>query len=382
MRGLPVSTSKDHILILCVDHDDDIGIKIGVATPIVGRDKNLTSAAQLALIDPEESDANAIFGAVRVYDDLSKVAEIEEYEIATIVGSATGGIKADRRLNAQLVEVLDAYPAKKVILVTDGYSDEMVIPIVQSILPIISVRRIVVKHSESIEESWAIFSRYLRTLIDDQYYARWALGAPGILLIVLAVIWAIDPRYVGMVFFFFIGALLLTKGFRLDEKIVGLIFPSPPNLIRLLTVSTASILLGLDVYQGYTILYRLYGEPNTWWTLLPQVIGSGLGLVGDLAVIAACILLVGYAVYFYFQHDTRIWWTIVGVVSSLWMREVTLRTSVILLASTPVPPNLINALLLAIGLGIATTVLTILVTRGLGRRFKLYFEKVDLIDES
>ena len=382
MRGLLVSTNKDHVLILCVDHDDDIGIKIGVATPIVGRDKNLTSAAQLALIDPEESDANAIFGAVRVYDDLSKVAEIEEYEIATIVGSATGGIKADRRLNAQLVEVLEAYPATKVILVTDGYSDEMVIPIVQSILPIISVRRIVVKHSESIEESWAIFSRYLRTLIDDQYYARWALGAPGILLIVLAVIWAIDPRYVGMVLFFFIGALLLTKGFRLDEKIVGLIFPSPPNLIRLLTVSTASILLGLDVYQGYTILTRLYGEPSNWWTLLPQVIGSGLGLVVDLAVIAVCILLVGYAVYFYFRHDTRIWWTIVGVVSSLWMREITLRTSVILLASTPVPPNLINALLLAIGLGIATTVLTILVTRGLGRRFKLYFEKVDLIDES
>jgi putative membrane protein len=382
MRGLPVSTNEDRVLILCVDHDDDIGMKIGVATPIVGRARNLTSASQLALIDPEESDANAIFGAVRVYDDLSKVAEIEEYEVATIVGAASGGITADRRLNAQLAEVLDAYPAKKIILVTDGYSDETVIPIVQSRLPIISVRRIVVKHSESIEESWAIFSRYLRTLIEDRYYARWALGAPGILLIVLAVIWAIDPIYVGMVLFFFIGALLLTKGFRLDEKIVDLIFPSPPNLIRLLTVSTASILLGLDVYQGYTELSRLYGEPTTWWTLLPQVVGSGLGLVVDLAVIAACILLIGYAVYFYFTHDTRIWWTIVGVISSLWMREVTLRTSAILLASTPVPATLINALLLAIGLGIATTVLTVLVMRGLGQRFKLYFEEVDRIDES
>jgi uncharacterized membrane protein len=69
-------------------------------------------------------------------------------------------------------------------------------------------------------------------VVEDPYYARMVLGAPGILLIVFAVIWAIDPRYVGIVFFFFLGGLLLTKGFRLDEKLVDIIVPSRLLLTR------------------------------------------------------------------------------------------------------------------------------------------------------
>ncbi|MGB9756847.1 MAG: DUF373 family protein, partial [Candidatus Bathyarchaeales archaeon] len=69
---------EKRILILCVDRDGDLGTKAGVKTPVVGREQNLNAAVALALKDPEESDANAMFEAVRVYDRLKSEGKPEE----------------------------------------------------------------------------------------------------------------------------------------------------------------------------------------------------------------------------------------------------------------------------------------------------------------
>ena len=253
-----MSEKKKKILILCVDRDNDIGVKAGVKTPIVGRENNLEAASKLALVDPEESDANAIFGAVRAYDSLTEESESEEYEVATIVGSEFGGIKADKQLRDQLIDVLGRFPSESVIMVTDGFSDESVIPIVQSHAQILSVRRIIVKQSERIEESWAVLSRYAQRLVGDPYYSRWALGVPGILLISLAALWLVAQNYVGIVFLGFVGTVLAVKGFSIDKKIGELIIPSPPNLIRVFTTATALIIVGLDSYQTYLNIVNAY----------------------------------------------------------------------------------------------------------------------------
>ena len=72
----------ERILVLCVDRDDDLGMKAGINTPILGRKENVNAAASLALRDPEEADANAMFEAVRIYDNLKKnVKGHEEHEV-------------------------------------------------------------------------------------------------------------------------------------------------------------------------------------------------------------------------------------------------------------------------------------------------------------
>ncbi|MDH5754549.1 MAG: DUF373 family protein, partial [Candidatus Bathyarchaeota archaeon] len=145
---------QKRILILCVDRDGDLGVKAGVNTPVVGREENLNAAVALALRDPEEPDANAMFEAIRIYDRLQSESKPEEiFEIATISGSELGGVGADRKIVTELSELLDSFSASEVILVTDGYSDEAVLPLIESRVPVSSVRRIVVKHSESIEET-------------------------------------------------------------------------------------------------------------------------------------------------------------------------------------------------------------------------------------
>ena len=174
--------TEKRILILCVDRDGDLEAKSGIKTPLLGRSANLDAAVSLALRDPEEPDANAMFEAVRLHDRLQTEKQPEEiFEVATISGSELGGVGADRKLVAELGNLLHSFSANEVILVTDGYSDEAVLPLVESRVPVLSVRRIVVKHSESIEETAALFSRYLRLIWENPRYARLALGIPGLL---------------------------------------------------------------------------------------------------------------------------------------------------------------------------------------------------------
>src|SRR4030066_735879 len=161
----PEQQTEKRILILCVDRDGDLETKAGIKTPLLGRNSNLDAAVSLALRDPEEPDANAMFEAVRLYDRLQNEKKPEEiFEVVTISGSELGGVSADRKLVAELSSSLDSFSATEVILVTDGYTDEAVLPLVESRVPVSSVRRIVIKHSQSIEETAALFSKHARLL--------------------------------------------------------------------------------------------------------------------------------------------------------------------------------------------------------------------------
>ena len=91
-------------LVLCIDRDNDIGVKAGVKSPVVGRAQNLKAATALALRDPEDSDTNAIFAAISIYDDLVK-KDIDA-EIATISGDIDVGRKSDDTLTEQLEQVI------------------------------------------------------------------------------------------------------------------------------------------------------------------------------------------------------------------------------------------------------------------------------------
>jgi len=123
---------NEQTLIVCIDGDNDIGIKADITTPVIGRDAILESATKLAISDPEEADANAMFGAIKLYDRMVKQYPDESFEVATIAGSSMGGVEADRKMVRELTEVMEQFKATGVILVTDGFADEELVPIVQS----------------------------------------------------------------------------------------------------------------------------------------------------------------------------------------------------------------------------------------------------------
>ena len=70
MRTNNVTTRK-RIVILCVDKDADIWIA-NKNTPIIGYNSVLKLAIDFALQRPEDSDSNALFSALNIYQKLKR----------------------------------------------------------------------------------------------------------------------------------------------------------------------------------------------------------------------------------------------------------------------------------------------------------------------
>jgi len=64
----------------------------------------MNAALQLGLTDPEDSDVNAIFEGIRVYDELK--SQGIDAQIASISGNTDVGLKSDQILSQQLDLVL------------------------------------------------------------------------------------------------------------------------------------------------------------------------------------------------------------------------------------------------------------------------------------
>ncbi len=333
--------TQKRILILCVDRDGDLEVKAGVKTPLLGRTANLDGAVALALKDPEEPDANAMFEAVRLHDRLQNEKQPDEiFEVATVSGSDIGGVSADRKVVAELNNLLDAFDANEVILVSDGYSDEAVLPLVESRVPVSSVRRIVIKHSESIEETAAVFTKYIRLLMDNPRYARIALGLPGLLVLIFGVLWAINNfvypgaiSYFGIAIVIVLGGFLLIKGFGVDKSAkdayTWIKEYSPPPLpmqISNYTVFAGILCIAVSVYLGVqNVNINAAPFPTAfagWVDATPKIITFFIKGIETLIVIGIIIVLFGRSVRLYFERDSRMLRNIGLIVTVGWFRWI------------------------------------------------------------
>ena len=142
-------------LVITVDRDNDLGLKTSIRGPVVGRRNVLTAALKLGIADPEESDTNAILGALSVNDKLVDAkTEEDEIEVAILTGDEKVGVRSDRAIAAQLDEVVSAFQPDQAILVTDGAEDESVLPIITSQVRIDHVEKIIVRQSKGIEGTY------------------------------------------------------------------------------------------------------------------------------------------------------------------------------------------------------------------------------------
>jgi putative membrane protein len=203
------------LLIICVDSDDDIGDKTGLAGPIVGRKEVEEAALAFGTQDPEDSDLNALFEAMRLYD----AEEEGEAEIVVLTGSSRATRSPDRVVAEQLDQVLEEVPADSAVVVTDGAEDEGVIPVVESRLRIDGVNRTVVRQAENLENAYHVIKQLYR---DPE--------TRGTILIPLGILVLIYPldllmRYLNYpnaamgVATALLGGYFLIKGFGLDDRL-------------------------------------------------------------------------------------------------------------------------------------------------------------------
>ena len=243
--------SKTKTLVICIDRDNDIGEKAGLETPIMGRDASLSAATKLALADSEDSDINAIFEAIRIYEQLRSSEEGTEVEIALVTGDKKVGVESDRKIGKELDEVLSKSGVESVILVSDGAEDEWVIPIVESRVKIDSVRRVVVRQSEPLESTFYVIKR----LFEDPKFSRTFLPPIGLILLVFAIslLFKLSGEVMGLILCF-LGIYILLKGLGRENVMLDFFETMKQSLysgkISFITYICAIVLILAGTSQG------------------------------------------------------------------------------------------------------------------------------------
>ena len=243
------ASTANRLLVICIDRDNDVGEKAGIITPVIGRDACIEAAQRLALEDPEDADSNSIFSAIKTYEDL--ISKGYQVEVVTVAGVKDRGVQADEKILSETRKVLEKFSANGAVIVSDGEDDESVIPVIQNVLPVISVQRVVMKVSRSVEYSYAVFGKYLKMIAYDSRYSKFFLGVPGILLLIggIASVFEITGE-IFAVLVSILGGAFLIRAFDIDRAWSRWSKPTPMGFIRMFTMVTGVLLILSSIPAG------------------------------------------------------------------------------------------------------------------------------------
>jgi len=249
--------AKKRILVLSIDRDNDLYDKVKVSGPVIGKQANVEAATKLVLKDPEETDANTIFEAVRIYDSISKESNVE---IATLTGDKSLGYFADREVAKQLDSVLRNFRADSCILVSDGASDEQVIPIIQSRVKIDSVKLVVMKQAKELEKTYFVLLEKLK----EPHYARIIFGLPALLILILVIsdMLGFGLKLAGIA----VGLGFLAFALGIEERIIHSFseFRFSVEKLSFILYLSAMPLLVISIVLGYQeFLIKTHETPET-----------------------------------------------------------------------------------------------------------------------
>ena len=286
-------SSISRLLVICVDRDDDVGEKTGIQTPVVGRDACIEAAQRLALEDPEDADSNSIFSAIKTYEDL--ISKGYKAQVVIVTGVKDRGVRADEKIALEIRSVLQKFSANNAVIVSDGEDDESVIPVIQNVLPVISVQRVVMKVSRSVEYSYAVFGKYLKMIAYDSKYSKFFLGVPGILLLIGGI--ATVVGYTAEIFAILVsilGGAFLIRAFDVDRAWSNWTKPTPSGFIRMFTLIAGIILVLSSISAGVIAVDSSLIESDT---PLINIISNKI-VIGQFFAGALPILWVGISAIF------------------------------------------------------------------------------------
>ncbi len=257
-------------LVITIDRDNDLGVKAGIRGPVIGRKSALAAALRLGIADPEESDTNAILGALNHHDRLAENAEpSDEVEIAILTGDVRVGPRSDRAIASQLDEVIQEFQPDTALLVTDGADDEAALPIVTSRLRVDTIEKIIVRQSKGIEGTYY----YIVKAIEDPRFRARLLVPLSIFMIILG-LGLMLPNGIVLIgaLPLIIGVWLLQKGLGWEQQMERLMMDMRDSATGGLF---SSLLWGLSIISillAILLSYQKMTEPDINQTVILQVI--------------------------------------------------------------------------------------------------------------
>ncbi len=304
-------------LVLTVDRDNDLGVKAGIRGPVVGRKSCLTAALRLGIADPEESDTNAILGALHHHDRLSESASAsDEVEIAILTGDVRVGPRSDRAIASQLDEVIQEFQPDAALMVTDGADDEASLPIITSRVRVDTVEKVIVRQSKGIEGTYY----YIIKAVEDPRFRSRLLVPLAVFLIIIG-LGLILPNGIALIgsLPLLIGLWVLGKGLGLEAQMervamemrdsaTGGLFSSLlwGMSIVCLFLAVATVWTGMDdpLPEGSSRIEQIVGLVNE---VLQWIVGSVFSFLLALGVLrwkegsftGRSVLLIGLSVVIY-----------------------------------------------------------------------------------
>lgn len=266
-------------VVLVIDRDDDLGQKANISSPVIGKDNILAAAVRLGTSDPEDSDVNALFGAIKVYDELKNAGE--DVEVVAICGDKNVGVLSDSKIAEQLDKVVMRLNPSSAVVVTDGSEDEFVMPIISSRVKIDSVHRIVVKQSRTIESTYFL----IRRMLNDPKIARMTLAPLGMIFLVYSIFLILQhPEWGIGGIILFLGVYFLVKAYGWERNIEDFLNSIRTSLVegRLSFVFyvTSAILLIISIVNGFNASVNISSPYeavasfifySTWWFVLSGI---------------------------------------------------------------------------------------------------------------
>ncbi|MEC4848750.1 MAG: DUF373 family protein [Nitrosarchaeum sp.] len=279
------ASTSNKLLVICVDRDNDVGEKAGITTPIIGRDACIDAAQRLALEDPEDADSNSMFAAIKTYEDL--ISKGYQVEVVIVAGVKERGVQADEKILKEIKKILEVFSANGAVIVSDGEDDESVIPVIQNVLPVVSVQRVVMKVSRSVEYSYAVFGKYLKMLAYDSKYSKFFLGVPGILLLIggVATVFGYTEE-IFAVLVSILGISFLIRAFDVDKAWSNLTRPTPMGFIRIFTMVAGILLILSSIPTGISSIDpKLLGDETEILRIVTDKIIIGQFITGTLPIL-------------------------------------------------------------------------------------------------
>lgn len=279
-------------LVLCVDRDDDLGEKANITSPIIGRKDNLRAAIALGITDPEDSDTNSVFAAIKIYDSL--IDHNEDAEIATVCGHKIVGRKSDTIIMDQFNTLLKVIKPTHVILVTDGQEDEFIEPVITSKVPIRNVHRVTVKQAKDVE---SLVYTILKAVQNEKILKKVVLPV-SLVLITYGILALLNLTHIAIgAIALVVGGYLFVRAFHMEEPLTKVMQEMGSSMerrryIALITwaVSISLFIIGIAIgafqadaeYNGsgtkYIYIFTYYAAGFLVTAGIVYVLGSAIDL--------------------------------------------------------------------------------------------------------
>ena len=262
-------------MILVIDRDNDFGDKAGVASPVIGYEACSKAAMALGISDPEDSDTNGLFGALRLYNEMLPERGEENLEVVLICGDRKVGRVSDEVIITQLEKVLLQVKPDNAYLVSDGAEDEYLGPVIRSHIPIDHVEKVIVQQAPGVETMLYIFKR----IMDDPAKRARFLGPISYVLIFISLIYLLSNLFhmesldlflsesIPSIALLAVGIILATYSYNLGDRISAFVNSWVDRIRRgsiMFVFFVTAILIGVvGLVVGLFSLNDIYIERTT-----------------------------------------------------------------------------------------------------------------------